>query len=390
MNSKIAIVIYANPDHYPPIINAITILSKEFDILLICRNQDKPFISYPENIKVYRLGKLETAEQKQNQNLFLKIKEYILFILKTIFLVNRYKCKLIYAYDMYGLVAGFFASKFIKKIPLVYHNLDMLVSKGKMSINYIVKYLELKLAHFAEKIVFCDINRAKHFQNEAKLNKLPHIVMNTPLKKDTLAKNKLKDILEKRSYSTNTKVILYQGRIGEGKALWEVLKSINLWPGNTVLLLMGYLDRDFAKKFFRQTRLLKVDQRIIYLGFISYKEIFNYTVGAYLGLGLYDSLEPNWVYVAGASNKIFEYISMGIPPIVNDSVYFRDIFDESFVYFANPFSSEDIARVINLAVSDYSGYQKKASLCRKLHLEKFNYEFQFKPILEFIKSKIKS
>jgi len=389
MNCRIAIVIYANPDHYPPIINAITILSKEFDILLICRNQEKSFISYPKNIKVYRLGKLETAEQKQNQNLFLKVKEYILFILKTVFLVNRYKCKFIYAYDMHGFVAGFFASRFIKKIPLIYHNLDLVDLKQQRIISYIVKYLELKLANITEKIVFCDFHRAKYFQKEAKLNKLPLIVMNVPLRKNDLPENKLKDILRKKSYDTDNKVILYQGKIGDGKALEEVLKSMPLWPKNTVLVLMGYLDRDFAEKFFKQAYLLKVNQRVIYLDAIPYLDIFHYTVGAYLGLGLYNSFHPNWVYVAGASNKIFEYISMGIPPIVNDSVYFRDIFDESFVYFANPFSSEDIARVINLAINNYSEYQKKSFLCRKLHLEKFNYELQFKPILEFMKDKIK-
>ncbi|MCM8757993.1 MAG: hypothetical protein NC903_02905, partial [Candidatus Omnitrophica bacterium] len=287
MKGSIAIIIYANPDYYPPIMNAIEILSNYFKLVVICRNQDKPLNIYPKDVKIYRLGKSKNAYYKQNQSLISKINEFFSFILKTVFLVYRHNCKFIYSYDMYGLVAGFFASRFIKKISLLYHNLDFLALKESKGFSYLVKFLELKLAPLADKIVFCDLNRARYLKKETTLKYLPEVIMNTPLRKDNLPQNKLKDILKKRGFSSELKVILYQGTIGEGKALSEVLKSMPYWPKDTILVLLGYLYRDFAKVFFKEAKSMNLNKRIVYIPAVPYKELFNYTTGAYLGLGLY-------------------------------------------------------------------------------------------------------
>ncbi|MCM8792622.1 MAG: hypothetical protein NC826_05745 [Candidatus Omnitrophica bacterium] len=390
MRNRIAIIIYANPDYYPPVMNAVEILSQEFNLTLICRNQEKSLNIYPGNVKIYRLGKLKNAYQKQNQSLISKINEFFSFILKTLFLVHKHNCKFIYSYDMYGLVVSFFASRFIRRIPLLYHNLDLIALKEINGFGYIIKWLELKFSHFVDKIIFCDINRARLFKEETGIKDLPEIMMNTPLKRSVLPENKLKEVLKNRGFNPELKVVLYQGTIGNGKALLEVLRSLPYWPEDTVLVLLGYMYRDFAMVFFKEAKSMNLNKRIIYIPAVPYKELFNYTVGAYLGLALYSSFELNWRFVAGASNKIFEYISMGIPPIVNDSIYFREIFSDSMVYFADPFSYQDIARIINLALNDYSGYFKKSSNCRKAHLEKFNYQIQFQNILEFISKKLKN
>ena len=85
MKKTIGIVIYNNPDYYPPVINAIKILSKEFNPLVICRNQDKIQYHYQANVKIYRLGRWKTSDEKKQQSAITKFFEYILFVIRTIY-----------------------------------------------------------------------------------------------------------------------------------------------------------------------------------------------------------------------------------------------------------------------------------------------------------------
>lgn len=385
---KIGIAIYVNPDHYPPIINTIQILAREFDLVVICRNQGKPKIHYPKNIKLYRLGKLKTPREKETQGLVMKAWEYILFSLRAIFYLRFYRCQLIYSYDMHGFIAGFFASRLGRKVSLIYHNLDLAELRKQKGLTYMIKYLELRFARYADKIVFPDINRVKFFLNEAKLAKLPDIdiVMNAPLCINKLPPNRLIDVLRVKGFSIDTKIVLYQGTIGNAQTILEVIKSMNLWPKDTVLVLIGtIIDEDFAKDIDMEAGALHLTNRIIKLSFIEYLQLFSYTVGAYIGLALFKPKNINLTFAAGASNKIFEYISMGIPIVTNNSPYFRGVVNSSIAYFAQPDSVEDIARVINYAFSDIEEYHKKSQAARQAHLTLFNYEKQFQPIIEYIR-----
>ena len=78
---------------------------------------------------------------------------------------------------------------------------------------------------------------------------------------------------------------------------------------------------------------------------------------------------------------------MGVPAVTNDSPYSREALDQSAVYFAKADSAEDIGRVISSALCDTQERLKKSEAARKIHLDKFNYQAQFKPVLEFIREK---
>lgn len=385
MKKKVGIIIYANPDYYPPVIRAINILAKEFEMVVIARNQDKTIIDYPKNVRLFRLGRLKSAREKEKQSYYIKVWEYMAFVIRGIFCIRFYRCKLIYSYDMYGFISGFIASRVGKKINIIYHNLDVVELEKLCGLSRMVKYLELRLVHYAEKVVFCDINRARYYQKLAKLPHLPDIAMNTPLCIGQLPTNSLREILEQKGFDSNTKVVLYQGAINEWHSILEILKSMSSWPKDTVLVLTGYLYEDFMEEFWREAKALNLTHRIIHLPFVSYVQIFSYTVGAYIGLALYKPKDINNIFMAGASNKIFEYLSVGVPVITNDSPYFREVLDPSYAYFVNPDSIEDIAKAINLAFYDQEGYRRKSQAARQVHFTKFNYERQFKPIIEYIR-----
>lgn len=381
----IALVMYAHLEHYPPVINAINILAKDFDLLVFCRHQGYPELGYPSNVKLFRLGKLQSCRKKELQHPCLKIAEYLSFCMKVIFYIRFYRCQLIYSYDMHGLASGFFASRLGKKLHLVYHNHDLVILTSAKGLSYVIKRLEVYLARHADKIVFPDINRARFFQEEAKLAKFPDIVINASLRQGELPPNRLTEALKENGLNPVVKPILYQGTIGEGAALINVVQSMAFWPENTVLVLCGHVFPDYLEKMLKVARGLNLDKRIIQIPWVDYPQLRCYTVGAYLGLALFRPLDINRHFAAGASNKIYEYMALGIPVLVNDTPSFREALDDSMVYFCNAESPDSIAQTVNLAITDKETYLGKSRSCRQAHLTRLNYEIQFQPIVEYLK-----
>jgi len=391
MKKKIGIIIYANPDYYPPLISVVRLLVEEFDLVIISRNHDRPQPIYPNNVKLYRLGQLKTEREKQKQGKIKKVLEYLTFLIRSVFYVRFFKCNLIYSYDMHGFLAGLFASYSGKKIPLIYHNLDITDLKLVSGLSLFVKHFEILFARYANKIAFPDINRARFFKKEANLKYLPEVVMNTPLRITQLPlRNLLKEILISKSINEKVRVLSLHGSIGATCYVMELVQSMVYWPSDTMLILIGWGNEDFLQKVFSLAHSLNLEKRCLYIPPVPHTELFSYLIGSYLGFALYRPIDIDRVYTAGGSNKLYECLSLGIPVITNNNPAFREVIDESLVYFANPDSQEDIIRVVNLALSDKEGYLRKSRAAREAHLIKLNYEEQFRPIMAYIREIIKS
>lgn len=385
MKPKITIIIYANPDYYPPLINAVNLLLAQFDLIIICRKQNGIFYEYPAAIKIYRLGKEETVYIKERKNIFLKFFEYISFIIGVFWLIRNHHSKLIYSYDMHGFVAGVFPSVLLR-IKIIYHNLDFVALSEMNPLGSLVKRLELYFSRYAAKIIFPDIYRAKFFQREARLPIPPNVVLNAPLLIKFVPSNTLMNYsLKENQLPVDSRVVIYQGSINDSKCILEVIRSMVFWPKDFVFVLIGWVTREFQDKIDALSRSLFLEKRVIYISAITpYPKHLIYAAGAHLGIALVKPQSLNQRFIAGACNKIFEYLALGIPVITNETPPFKEILDSSFVYFIQTNSPEDIAKAVIQSESDNSEYGEKTRIARHVHLEKFNYEYQFKPILEYI------
>jgi len=151
--NRIGLAIYANPDYYPPIINAVNILAAEFDIIILCRNQDSPNIDYHSGVRLIRIGSIKTAREKEAQPGIVKLLEYLVFFLRTVIDFRLYHCRLIYIYDMHSLLPGFLASRLGRKVPIIYHNLELTGLKEAKGMGYFLKCVELYLVRYVDKII---------------------------------------------------------------------------------------------------------------------------------------------------------------------------------------------------------------------------------------------
>ncbi len=387
---KIAMVLYSNPDTYPSTASAIKILCEDFDLLFLSRNYELVCASYPENVRVYRVGKSITMEAANNQSAIKKVIEYTRFIFVCLWRIRRCGCRLVYAYDMHALVAAIFTSVMGKKLPVIFHSHDLYECTERFSLGSFINWLHLRLSRYAKKVVFPDMHRAQYFKNKARLKSSPEIVMNAPLRVLDLPKPRLREALAAQGVEKGAKVVFYQGGIDTWRSIPETIASMQMWPEGSVFVLAGTIYTPQEKdELFRAIEKPPGGKKIIYLGFVPHDELFEYTCAADLGLAFYKpSTQLQGFYGAGGSNKMFEYMALGVPCVTTDMKQFKELLGEDDFYFADPFSPSSIGQAIALALNDEEGRRRKSQALRQLHLERYNYETQFAPILEFIRNNV--
>ncbi|MEY3222667.1 MAG: hypothetical protein RLZZ203_1523 [Cyanobacteriota bacterium] len=380
---KIAMLVYANPDYYPPTINAVHLLSEHFDIVLIGRNQETPNWQYPSNVTVHRLGDYTSVREREQISSGAKIREYANFMFQAHQLLKD--VSLIYAYDTFAYVAAYFSSLFItKKIPLIYHSHE--ISDRLSSLSSLSGWLqraERKLIHHAAMIVFPDKDRATFFQKVTKIKQQPLIVPNFPLKSIFHLETDWYSVIPKRWESVT---LFYRGTISDGSAMKEIITGATLIENNFCIKFVGFLNDDNHKEIDNLVNDLKISQLFCYLGKIPYIDLQLHTLSATVGFGMYKNKYFDRVACVTACNKIYEYAACALPVIVSDFPNYREFLgNESWVRFANPDDPQSIADAIKDILSDFENYQKMCLAARQAFEDKFNYETVFSPLLTRIK-----
>jgi glycosyltransferase involved in cell wall biosynthesis len=362
----IAIVIYANADHYPPTINAVHLLAKYYDVILICRNQDPFTWDYPDNVSLYRLGRYCSVREKEQQRLWSKLQEYINFIWQCRQILAN--VSLIYAYDAFGYVAACLSTH---KIPLIYQNHDLNIERLPLSsLSGWVQKAEQAWSNRAQILVFPSLERAQYFQNLTKYSGLIKIVPNYP-RISFLQRNENFDNLIAKRFSH--KEILLQGAISRQNSLGELLESLNYLDDSISLKLIGPL---------KQKENFSPNKRVKYFNSVPYKELTSHTQQASIGVCLYKKIGLNYETMATASNKIYEYAACGLPVIVSDMPNYRKYLEqESWISFVDPDNPNSIAMAVKNIFSDLEQYHSMSWAARRAFEEKYNYESVFSDVL---------
>ncbi len=382
MKKAIALVIYANPDYYPPTIYAAQLLAKEYTVVLIGRNQDAAYVDYAPEVVVCRLGKYRTSRQNEQRSRLDNLTELARFFFSTLKLVVKYRCRVVYAYCIYSAALGFVVSRLTGR-RFVYHNHD--IADPKLQQNLIGRVqcaFERFAARRADLVVFPSPHRALWYARLAQLRTLPLVAMNAPLLQRELSQAEMEHVRKRYGWWGNTKVVLYQGAVTEGHDLLTAVSSVPLWPDDCVLLICGYLWEAYAEQLRRRIRELKLEGRAVIEPYRQYRPLFSLTPGAFLGLAMFEHNNINNLTMAGASNKMLEYITCGVPFVCNDETPFREVFNESSTYFAAVGSPESLADAVRRAVSHPEEYALKKMACRRLHADKYHYDAQFAPVAE--------
>lgn len=121
---------------------------------------------------------------------------------------------------------------------------------------------------------------------------------------------------------TETGYLLYQGALNKGRgleALLEAMQHIDL-----KLKIAG--EGDLSLELREMAKILGVDDKVAFLGFVKPADLPELTAGAWLGLNLLENMGLSYYY--SLANKCFDYIQADVPAIHMDFPEYRSLVEK--------------------------------------------------------------
>jgi len=178
----------------------------------------------------------------------------------------------------------------------------------------------------------------------------------------------------------NRNEVIYSGGISKIRGIEEMCKAMSMVSKPIKFNLLG----EFSDKVLKEKiTSLACFKKINYLGFLGREEMFDIIRKSTAGLVVFHPL-PN--HIDAQPNKLFEYMSAGIPVIASDFPLWREIVGKNNCgILVNPRCPAEIAKAIDTLITDKnkSYYYGKNGL--KAVKEKYNWIIEEKKLIHFYK-----
>ncbi len=388
---RLLAAIYHNPDYYPPTVNAITQLSAEFRVTLICRDIERPFRCWPASVAIERCGatgprasitiEANTIEAKMAQGARAKLAEYRGFRAALKRAVARTRPQIIYAWEPHAFVAAIAAGALRAGIPIVYHlhELPAAPRAPLVSLQGWINRSAWRATRLAATVIFPEKNRAARYLARAGDARAALIVPNCPARDFVPALPPWDELIARR---WRVRELLYMGTLGAANGNLEAVRALGLLDPTIRLTMMGPADASLRAAIEQLTRSVGVAGRVALPGWLPHGELPARAIGAAAGLSLHKAVNRNLEFAAGATNKIFEYAACGLPVIVPNRASYRELLEaEGWARFADPDDPAAIARAVAELFADRDRYAARCRAARRSFEQRYHYELAFAPVL---------
>ncbi len=378
---RIVVGIYIDADFFPPTINAILNFAEVSDeVIVVSRNNSAGDYPYPSNVVLKKVGRYCTVREMEKQPVGLKALEFLKFTYRLFRSSKSNKCELLVLYDHIALFSFFLAKSVSKKSKVWYHNHDMPIKEiiKKRTIGGLAAAYEEKAMNYIDYF---------SLPSQERLPFYPHVNTRIPV---FIIPNypslKVYGNVQIRNNREGFKFI-YQGFIGAGHALEEVIQCIGLFQKDNHIefILKGSVHVDYKKKLNDLSHQLGVAGQLHWYPVGPYRELPALTASATVGIGINKNTDIVNRNQGTASNKIYEYAACGLPVIVFDSEQFRKYLDKySWVFFTDG-SVDSLEKIITNINQNASELGK---LARESFEQELNFEKVFLPVLEEVAASI--
>lgn len=175
-------------------------------------------------------------------------------------------------------------------------------------------------------------------------------------------------------------VVCYVGGIAQIRGAFEMVKAI----GKTKyrLLLAGNIETDIAKSLKQMPSWRQVDA----LGFVN-RECVRVTMTCSMGGAVLFHPEPN--HIDAQPNKMFEYMSAGIPVIASDFPLWREIVEGNECGICvDPLNTEEIAKAIEFIIENPAEAEQMGKNGRRAVEERYNWSMERKKLMDLYRKLI--
>jgi glycosyltransferase involved in cell wall biosynthesis len=372
----------ANVERYPPVLHQLRVLSEFCDCTVLDdlgMDEDKPLHSSD----VVKRERIRSTRLIQSLGTLGKLRNVLSFSAEFDRLL-RCGPNISIAYDPYAAAELLWRRESsLKRVVHLHELLD--VNAGGRADRLSVRYIRNHLCE-ADLVIVPDAHRARLTQSFAKLSKRPTVVMNCPALLLELPSSRLLPSLRERGFETS-RIVHYQGSVGAEHGLELIIDSMQYWPSDSVFVIVGGGKKEYVTALRARAASIGMGDRLVLLGLVPYSDVFSFAVGASVGLTLLDCSIKNWRFSAGASNKRFEYVALGIPQITNAGPGMHDVFgEEQLAIIVDDLTPQSLGCRIASVLGNPEFRAATSYRARSAHIRKYNYESQFAPVAERLRS----
>lgn len=375
---RVVVAIYTDPDFYPPTISAILNLALAYEeVIVISRNNSQADYPYPPNVHLKKIGSFCTVREMERQPAWRKTFYFLQFIFSFFRHAKNSKTNLVVLYDHFALFAFYVVRSIRRNKKIWYHSHDMVDKSlvSSYSIGGLAAKYETKAMQLIDFFSLPSEERIKYYPDIK--NRIPvFIIPNYP-------SLKVYHHFQKEEKKSNRIKIIYQGFIGAGHSLEEIIqllpKVINGY--SLELILKGSVTDEYRAFLKKGAGELKVSQQLTWLPIGPYSELPSITTSSDIGIGINMNNDNVSLSQGTASNKIYEYAASGLPIILFDSGQFRKYLDKYEWAFFTDGSVDSLKQNMELIIKNLPDLVKKA---RYDFEQGLNFEMVFQPALQKI------
>ena len=188
------------------------------------------------------------------------------------------------------------------------------------------------------------------------------------------------ELADSTSWCDKKNEVCYVGGIAKSRGIVEVCTAMGLVKGDARLNLCGKFSEPAVESEVKQDKGWESVNELGFLDRLGVKDILARSIA---GIVTFYPI-PN--HVDAQPNKMFEYMSAGIPVIASDFPLWREIIEDNQCgILVDPLKPEQIAEAIDYLIDNPDEAQRMGANGRKAVLDRYNWAVEEKKLFDFYK-----
>jgi glycosyltransferase involved in cell wall biosynthesis len=371
---RVLYIQYTDPAGYPPLEHSAHILAEAgWKVLLVAIE------SYgARGLKLRsheRISVVNTGGRSGGPGGLLK---YCRFAARAARLARRFRPTWIYASDALSAPAALLARK-LTGARLVYHEHDVPACARTATHGMMMRARDRLISAADVLVVPSEARRASLGSDAARAR----VVMNCPM---------TAEVAPAAPEARDTLTLVYAGSISPDRLPTSFVRALTLLPEHVRLRVIGYQTVGaprYVDEILAAAREAGVTQRVELRAPVDRAVLMETELGSCdIGIATINaaSRDESLQTMAGASNKAFDYMARGLPFLVNPEASWRDMFvTPGYAVACEPSDPASIAAAV-MPLLDHARRAEMGECARSRILAGWNYEHQFAPVLEAMRS----